>query len=235
MKTAVAIRHVLFEDLGTFESVLSARGYGVSYLQAGRDDIAEIRSPDIDPLVILGGPIAAYEDGAYPFLKGELKLLETRLAANQPTMGICLGAQLIARALGARVYAGPRKEIGWAPISLTEAGKQSCTRHLESTSVLHWHGDTFDLPKNAKLLASTEICANQAFSAGDRVIGFQFHPEALAAKLEEWFIGHACEIASTSGISVDELRKDTAIYARALLSNAQKCLVDWLDYSEARR
>ena len=235
MKTAVAIRHVYFEDLGSFEPVLTRRGYRIRYVQTGTDDIAQLRSADIDLLVILGGPIGAYEEGAYPFLKDELRLLETRLAANQPTMGICLGAQLIARASGARVYPGPRKEIGWAPIAITEAGMKSCARYLANTRVLHWHGDTFDLPKNAALLASTEICANQGFAIGDRIVGFQFHPEATAPKLEEWFIGHACEIAGTSGISVNELRKDTAVYAKALVSNAEKCLVDWLENSEAQR
>jgi len=148
-------------------------------------------------------------------------------------MGICLGAQLLARALGSQVFPGPGKEIGWAPISLTEAGMQCCTRHLDNTRVLHWHGDTFDLPKNAALLASTEICANQAFSVGDRIIAFQFHPEAIVAKKEEWFIGHACEIAGTRGISVDELRKDSIVHGGTLMKRAEKVFVDWLKSSGA--
>jgi GMP synthase (glutamine-hydrolysing) len=234
MKTAVAIRHVHFEDLGSFGPVLASRGYSVRYLQAGADDIAGLHSADIDLLVVLGGPIGAYEEAQYPFLTDELRLLETRLAAEQPTIGICLGAQLIARASGARVYPGLRKEIGWAPISITEAGMKSCVRFLVKTHVLHWHGDTFDLPKKATLLASTEICANQAFAVGNRIIGFQFHPEAMAARLEEWFIGHACEIANTRGVSASELRKDAKVYAPALLSNAQRCLIDWLENSGAQ-
>jgi GMP synthase (glutamine-hydrolysing) len=122
MKTAVAIRHVHFEDLGSFESVLVSRGYGIGYLQAGEDNIAELQSLDIDLLVILGGPIGAYEDGAYPFLKDELRLLEHRLADDQPTMGICLGAQLLARALGSRVFPGPGKEDELRKDSIVHGG-----------------------------------------------------------------------------------------------------------------
>jgi GMP synthase (glutamine-hydrolysing) len=110
----------------------------------------------------------------------------------------------------------------------------ACTRYLENTRVLHWMAP-LDLPKKTILLASTEICANQAFSVGDHIIAFQFHPEAMVAKLEEWFIGHAREIASTLGISVNELRLDSAIHGTALLSSAEKCLIDWLESAETQR
>ena len=101
----------------------------------------------------------------------------------------------MARALGSRVYPGPAKEIGWAPIALTAAGKQSVARHFEGTPVLHWHGDTFDLPTGTELLASTTICQNQAFRYGHHGIAFQFHPEGSARHFERWLIGHAAEIA----------------------------------------
>jgi len=163
---------------------------------------------------VLGGPIGAYDDDLYPTLKDELNLLEMRLSANRPTIGICLGAQLMARALGARVYPAGLKEIGWGQITFGPAGCESVARHLgqNDTAVLHWHGDTFDLPKAATLLASTEKCRNQAFSWGGNALGFQFHPEATAARLEQWFIGHACEIAGAK-LSVAALRADTVRYA----------------------
>jgi GMP synthase (glutamine-hydrolysing) len=234
LKSAVAIRHVHFEDLGSFEEVLRSAGFSIRYLDggAGADDLVTLDALAPDLLIVLGGPIGAYEEAIYRFLRDELRLLEARLAANQPIMGICLGAQLMARALGARVYPASRKELGWAPVSLTGAGKHSALRYLENTPVLHWHGDTFDLPKGATLLASTEVCENQAFSFGDRAVGLQFHPEAIAQKLEEWFIGHACEIASTPGVSVNQLRQQSATYAGALQSRATEFFSDWLSDAE---
>ena len=178
---------------------------------------------------MLGGPIGAYDDDLYPTLKDELNLLEMRLSANRPTIGICLGAQLMARALGARVYPAGLKEIGWGQITLGPAGCESVVRHLgqNDTAVLHWHGDTFDLPKAATLLASTEKCRNQAFSWGGNALGFQFHPEATAARLEQRFIGHACEIAGAK-LSVAALRADTVRYAAHLEIQARKCFDEWL-------
>ncbi len=229
MKTAVAIRHVHFEDLGSLEPVLTQTGHAIRYLDCGVDDIGAIDPATTDLLFVLGGPIGAYEDDIYPALKDELRLLEGRLRANRPTVGICLGAQLMARVLGARVYPSGVKEIGWAPITLSAAGSESALRHLgqDNTAVLHWHGDTFDLPPGATLLASTAICPNQAFSWGANAVGFQFHPEAAAARLEQWFIGHACELAA-SQISVTKLRADTALYASRLEVQARKWFDEWL-------
>ncbi|MDQ1314750.1 MAG: hypothetical protein QG662_859 [Pseudomonadota bacterium] len=233
MPTAVAIRHVCFEDLGSFAAVLSARGFDVAYLDAGVDDLASLDAIAPDLLVVLGGPIGAYEEAIYPFLADELRLLERRLAADRPTLGLCLGAQLMARALGARVYPGPAREIGWIPLSLTEAGRASPLVHLdgEKTSMLHWHGDTFDLPDGAVLLASTEICRHQAFSRGRNALAFQCHPEAQTANLERWFIGHACEIAA-AGLSAPRLREDSARFGPILEVQGARCFADWLDKIE---
>ncbi|MGO9452913.1 MAG: glutamine amidotransferase [Candidatus Binataceae bacterium] len=229
MKTAIAIRHLHFEDLGSLEPVLAGAGYQLRYADSGLDDIAALNPLAADLVVVLGGPVGAYEDDLYPFLKDELNLLEQRLGASRPTIGICLGAQLMARALSARVYPAGRKEIGWAPITLSPAGCESAFRHLgqDNTAVLHWHGDTFDLPDGATLLASTAVCRNQAYSWGANALGFQFHPEATAARMEQWFIGHACEIAGAK-LSVPALRVDTARYAARLESQARKCFDEWL-------
>lgn len=229
MRSAVVIRHVAFEDLGSFAAVLHGRGYSAIYHEAGLHDIAAVDALAPDLMIVLGGPIGAYQDDSYPFLRQEMRLLEKRLAAGRPTLGICLGAQLMARALGAAVYPGPRKEVGWAPLTLSEAGRASCLRFLapELTPVLHWHGDTFDLPTNAVRLASTDICRNQAFSYGPNALGLQFHPEMTAAAMERWFIGHAVEIAAT-GLSVNDLRADTARWAAAIERQGRACLEDWL-------
>ncbi len=175
MKTAFVIQHLTFEDLGTFGPLLSRRGFAWRYLEAGIDDLTRLEPDEPDLLVVLGGPIGAYEEDRYPFLADELRLLEQRLAADRPTLGICLGAQLMARALGARVYPGSAKEIGWKPLSLTPAGRSSPLAHLDGhlTSILHWHGDTFDLPEGATLLATSDLYRHQAFAWGQGALAFQ--------------------------------------------------------------
>jgi len=228
LKTAVAIRHVHFEDLGSFAVPIEAAGYQVRYLDPGLD---ELRAQDIaaaDLLVVLGGPVGAYEGRLYPILDEELGLLRCRLTAGAPTLGICLGAQLMAHALGARVAPGSAKEIGWAPVDLTEAGRIGPLRHLEGIQVLHWHGDAFDLPLGAKCLASTAPCPNQAFALGRTALGFQFHPEADGQGFERWLVGHAAEIASVSGLSVTKLRADAQCVGAAAGAAGQRCIAEWL-------
>jgi len=228
MKTAVAIRHVHFEDLGAFAHTLAQSGYTIRYYDAGVDDLRAPELLESDLLFVLGGPIGAYEEDKYPFLLQELGVMERRLASRRPMMGICLGAQLLARALGSRVYPGPAKEIGWAPVTLTVAGRRSAARHLQGGPVLHWHGDTFDLPAGAELLASTAICANQAFSYGAGTLAFQFHPEATTGNFELWLIGHCVEIAGVPGLSVNALRADTERFAPEAQERGQRCLSEWL-------
>ena len=183
---------------------------------------------DPDLLVVLGGPIGAYEEAPYPFLIRELQLLEQRLAQERPTLGLCLGAQLMARALGARVYPGKGKEIGWSPLALTPAGRASCLRHLDVTPVLHWHGDTFDLPERAQRLASTDLTENQAFAWGRAALALQFHAEAAGPMLERWFVGHALEIATTPDVSVEALRADTQRCSPGLERAGRACFEEWL-------
>ncbi len=230
MPNAVAIRHVPFEDLDCFAGVLAQRGWALSYRDAAVDDLAAPDLAESDLLVVLGGPIGAYEDDVYPFLRDELGVIERRLAAGRPVLGICLGSQLMARALGARVYPGSGKEIGWAPLQLSEAGRHSCLGVLgEETAVLHWHGDTFDLPANAVHLAATMRYRNQAFAWGRHGLALQFHPEVSARGLERWYIGHAGEIAGVSGLSVAALREDAARHAPPLAPAAAACLAAWLE------
>ena len=137
----------------------------------------------------------------------------------------------MARALGAGVYKAPVKEIGWFPLTLTEAGSASPLRHLDGpkTAVLHWHGDTFDLPDGAERLASTENCLNQAFSWGKSALALQFHAETMGRSLETWFVGHTGEIAATPGISVAGLRADTARWTPVLEPLARRFFKEWLN------
>jgi GMP synthase (glutamine-hydrolysing) len=236
-REVLAIRHVSFEDLGSLEHVLGERSLAVRYLDVG---LARLDAPNPTAatlLVVLGGPISAFDDAGYPTLKPLLSLLEKRIAAGLPTLGICLGAQLIARVLGARVYPAARKELGWEPLTLTAEGQRSPLRHLggEHTSMLHWHGDTFDLPAGATRLASTAACENQAFSWGAHVLGFQCHPEIRTERFEPWLIGHAGEIAAMPGVDARQLRADTARLGSALEAAARKTFDEWLDEVGAGR
>lgn len=229
MKHVTVIRHIAFEDLGSLDAALNQQNYTVRYVEAGVDDLTSI-NPSTDLLIVLGGPIGAYDEQDYPFLLDELHLLEHRLANDLPTLGICLGAQLMARALGAKVYPGLKKEIGWSPLDLSPAGQQSSLAHLagDQTAILHWHGDTFDLPAGATHLAATALYQNQAFSWKQKGLALQFHPEVTAQGLERWFIGHACEIGATPDITVAKLREDAARYAEQLSIQATKFWQDWL-------
>jgi GMP synthase (glutamine-hydrolysing) len=224
----LALRHVPFEDLGSLAAVLLERDHEIRYHEVPTADLAAVDALAPDLLVVLGGPIGVYETDGYPFLEREIEWLRARLAARRPTLGICLGSQLMAAALGARVYPSGVKEIGWAPLELTPAGRASCLARLADTSVLHWHGDTFDLPAGATLLASTPVCRHQAFSVGTHALALQFHAEVFGGALEAWFVGHACEIAATRGITVTELRADTARHSAAIAERGAALFRDWL-------
>ena len=230
MKTALVIRHLAFEDLGLFERTIEAAGYQIRYLEAGMDELTWIEPLDPALLIVLGGPIGANDEDDYPFIEDELTIIKTRLNSDAPTLGICLGAQLMARALGAKVYPGPEKEIGWSGLQLTDAGNHSSLKHLseKNAHVLHWHGDTFDIPEGAMHLASTSTIKNQAFSWKQRCLALQFHPEVTVQGMERWYIGHAAEIQQTEGVSVEQLRADSQKYAYEMDIHANRFMQEWL-------
>lgn len=232
MRKALALVHLAFEDLGSLGTELTEVGYAIEVVDVSTADLHAIDSLAPDLLVILGGPIGVYEQGAYPFLPAEIDLIRLRLAAKLPTIGICLGAQLMAAAGGAAVYPGTRgKEIGWAPIhAAADTSLHPFFSELLSPDlhVLHWHGDTFDLPAGAHHLASTTLYANQAFGIGEHALGLQFHPEVTAKNLERWYVGHACELAHAQ-ISIEQLRRDSSLFAPKLEAAAQRFWQRWLN------
>lgn len=229
MKTAVALRHIAFEDLGLLQPVLEKAGYEIHYREAPLADFDDPVLRESDLLMVLGGPIGAYESDIYPFLAPETALIEERLKAGRGILGICLGAQLMAQALGARVYAGAVKEIGWGRVMPTEDGRDSALAVLGDAAahVLHWHGDTFELPDGATRLVSNENYPNQAFSYGGRALGLQFHLEADPARIESWLVGHALELGK-AGIDIPALRLETAALAPVVKSQAQTVFGAWV-------
>lgn len=224
MTTILAVRHLAFEDLGLLAPLLHERGHTVRYLDAGVDPITPARLHDADLVVVLGGPIGANDEDRYPFLTGELRALEARLRARLPTLGICLGAQLMARAMGAAVKPSGHTEIGYAPLLLTPEAAATPLRHLDGVPVLHWHNDRFEIPAGAVRLASTPACPNQAFAAGHEILGLQFHLETPRTDLERWLIGHA-EALAAAGIHPQTLRDQAADIG----TTARELLGEWLD------
>ncbi|SFN11105.1 GMP synthase (glutamine-hydrolysing) [Formivibrio citricus] len=225
------IRHLAFEDLGSLSILFAERGLAVRYLEAGVDSLAGLsQAGQGDLLVVLGGPIGVYETAAYPWLAEEIEVVGDWLRQGRATLGICLGAQLMAAALGAKVYPGYGKEIGWAPLALTEAGKASPVRHLagELTDMLHWHGDTFDLPDGATLLASSALYPNQVYAWGEKALAFQCHPEFDHARVEQWLIGHAGELNAIK-MDLQSLRQQSHAMGERLTQQARACLAEWLD------
>lgn len=230
-RTVLALRHLAFEDLGLLDPLLRQRGYGrIDYVEAGVDDLARIDLATVDLLIVLGGPIGAHDEAAYPWLHDELQLVRARLASGRPLLGICLGAQLMARALGATVapMAHGRKEIGFSPVTLTEAGGISPLAALHGQPVLHWHGDQFALPAGLPSLAATALCPHQAFMPHPAALALQFHLEADPRRIEQWLIGHAAELAQ-AGVDIAALRAEAARHGPGLAAMLGRVLDAWLD------
>jgi GMP synthase (glutamine-hydrolysing) len=228
LKTALVLRHVGFEDLGTFETPIEDALYRIEYRDIGDEEFPGSDLQGADLLVVLGGPMGVYQDEAYPFLRAERDAIAGRVRKGKNTLGICLGAQLIASALGARVYPAISKEIGFSAIKLTEEGKKGPLRHLLGATVLHWHGDTYMLPDNAVHLASTVLVEQQAFAIGNTILGLQFHVEAdLGPNFERWLVGHAAELA-TADIDIVELRNQAKTYGKDLRARSVMMITDWL-------
>ena len=178
------LQHVPYEDPGCILNWIKNHGHQVTSTKFYQND--SLPYPDqIDWLIIMGGPMGIYDEDDFPWLKAEKQFIKELIDQNKTVLGICLGSQLIAAALGAKIYPNKFKEVGWFPISLSEQGKKSeLFTGFESTfEVFHWHGDTFDLPKNATHLASSSVCKNQAFLINNKVLGLQFHFEVTADSL----------------------------------------------------
>jgi GMP synthase (glutamine-hydrolysing) len=205
-RVALVLRHDSAIGLGNLGPTLESHGYEVHFLDAPTSDVSAVDPLAADLVVVLGGDEGAYETEEYPYLAHEIDLLQRRIAAEAPIFGVCLGAQLVAAALGANVYRGPRKEVGWLGVELTDAGADSPVRHAEGVRFVQWHGDTFDLPEGVERLAGSPEYPNQAFRLGDWLLAVQFHPEVDHAIHEDWLAAWGDELPEY-GLSVDGMRE----------------------------
>jgi GMP synthase-like glutamine amidotransferase len=182
---ALAIRHVLAEHLGMMERALRNLGFKVEYLDTAKGETLKEPLEEYSLLVVLGGYMGAYEENLYPFLSYEFRLMEQALKLNIPILGICLGAQMLAKVLGARVFKGDKgKEIGW--MEVFKVGGHGLFQEFPNTlKVFQWHGDTFELPKGALRVYASEKYENQAFVYG-KAVGLQFHIEVDQNMVKEW-------------------------------------------------
>lgn len=176
------LQHVDFEGPGCIDQWANEKGHTLTSTQLYKGEtFPDIQ--EIDWLIIMGGPMSANDDKKISWIIPEKQFIANAITAGKTVIGICLGSQLIASVLGAQVYANTHKEIGWFPIHNPDSTKNLLFENNKPFDVFHWHGETFDLPKGAALLASSEACKNQAFLYGNRVLGLQFHFEVTRDSL----------------------------------------------------
>lgn len=228
MPTALVIQHEDYEALAGFEKPLRDRGY--------RIDMVNVRDPhfdtlcflDPDLLVIMGGPMGVYETDKYPWMSHEIVRVAERIIADQPTLGVCLGSQVMAAAMGAPVYRGPHNEVGFKPVKLTDAGKASSLSAIGTMPMLHWHGDTFDLPEKTILLASTDKYPNQAFARGCNILALQFHPEMGEDTSFDTWCQEGDPFIVSAGTDVETLLEDYQQCGPAAVAAGRVMLDRWL-------
>jgi GMP synthase (glutamine-hydrolysing) len=217
MSKILVFQHVPHEILGTLDPLLRGSGFRIKYVNFGRNPDAKPRLDGYRGLVILGGPMNVDQTDRYKHLKTEIDLILKAISKELPVLGICLGAQLISKALGSEVKNNREVEIGWYDLSPTVDGeKDLLLYHLnKKEKIFQWHGDTFEIPKGALHLAASPKCNNQAFRFGSNVYGFQFHLEVDQKMIERWLEvpNNKREIENSGGkIDPTNIREETIVY-----------------------
>lgn len=240
MKRALILKHVPFEGPARIAERLHARGYTLELRELHRGEPVPPAPSSGELLIVMGGPMGVgdVDDPRWPFLRRELELLERCIAADAPVLGVCLGAQLLAAAAGARVQpmqntAGQRVyEIGWSNLRFAHDPRNAALLAglPERAPMLHWHGDAAVLPSGARLLASTDVCDNQAFTIGSRQFGLQFHCEVDASGVEGFLASDADLVRSALGDgAAEQIRHDTRRYIDELHVVGDRLLDNLLD------
>lgn len=188
MRRLLVFQHVPYEILGELDPLLRASRFRIRYVNFGREPDARPNLSRYSGLIVLGGPMNCDQADRHPHLATEIEVIQQAIRDGKPVLGICLGAQLIARALGARVRKNPVTEIGWYELNPTPEGRKDplCGKFADSQQIFQWHGDTFDIPHGAVHLATSPDCENQAFRFKHNVYGFQFHLEVDEPMILRW-------------------------------------------------
>lgn len=235
MGKILVCQHVAYELLGTLNPLIKNSGIRIKYINFSRHPDAEPTLEGYNGLVILGGPQNVDKVDRYPHLTHEMKMIEEALKADIPVLGICLGAQLIATVLGAKVGPNKEKEIGWYDVSLTQEGRMDriLKYFKDSEKLFQWHGDTSDIPKGAVLLAESKACKNQGFRYGNKVYAFQFHLEVDEPMIARWLKvpGHVKELEELKGkIDPEDIKKQTPLYIDRLKALSEKTFGEFLKF-----
>jgi len=228
MKKGLIIRHVPFEGIAGFREPVEAAGYELDRIDVTDPEFARVNFNTPHLLILMGGPMGVYERDAHPWIDCEIDRLASRISLGLPTIGVCLGAQMIAAAMEAKVYSGPVKEVGFAPVTVNATGADSPLRHVEGVPVLHWHGDSFPLPDNVELLASTDAYHHQAFRRGPEILALQFHAEmGEDPRFEAWLDG-SDDYVGQAGLTVDELRGQHDLHGADAVAAGRAMVAEWL-------
>ena len=197
----LAIKHIAIEGAGTLETYFRGMGLEFGEINVAAGEALPATLEGIEALILLGGPMNVYEEKAYPFLKDENALIRKALEKQIPVLGICLGAQLLAKACGAPVTKAARPEIGWYETRLTASGKADAlfAGVPPEFTVFQWHEDTFAVPAGGVLLAEARTCRNQAFRVGNNAYGLQFHVEVTPAMIAAWIHSYTQDAGSSIG------------------------------------
>lgn len=230
MADVLVFQHDPFEDLGLFADVLVKQQVDFRVVHLFHGEMPTEDWDGVRALIILGGPMGVHEEQQHAFLRWEKTIIRTAMREGIAILGICLGAQLIATAVGTDVYQGNMKEIGWYPILMTPEGQvDSLLGYLpEKPMVFQWHGDGFDLPPSARRLASSPYYENQAFRIGKNVYGLQFHLGVTPAMIERWIDEHSKDLAQVPYVSSDKIRADTQTYGPPLRYYGHRFLSEFL-------
>jgi GMP synthase-like glutamine amidotransferase len=223
---AHVLQHVSFEGLGSIGSWLSQKSAHVTCTRFFESEPLP-RLEGIDLIIALGGPMSVNDEEQYPWLQEEKCFIAEAISSGKTVLGICLGSQLIANALGSRVYPGEEKEIGWFSI-LGEPDIPDTFEFPATTTVFHWHGETFDLPEEAVRLASSAACRNQAFQVGARAIGLQFHLETTCESANEIIGSCANELIAGRYIQTEQTLRSTPEASYAEINALMTKVLDYL-------